>query len=468
MSSTFLWYDFETTGIDPVLDRPIQFAGVRTDTDLNPVEDPVNIFCSPGNDVIPSPEAILVTGLSMLRLREVGETETEFCRQVLSHMSVGETCVVGYNSMRFDDEFTRQMCYRNFYDPYVREWRDGNSRWDVIDMFRMAFALRPDGIEWPSDDAGVPSFRLEALTSANGIEHSDAHDAVSDVLATIELARLLRGRQPKLYQFLYTLRQKSEVLKQLYPLGKRAVLHVSSMYSARRSCIAVVLPICSHPTNNNGVICYDLSVDPGVLIGATPSEISRLVFTSSEGLEEGEERIPLKTIHINRCPAIAPLATLGSEDAQRLDISLSLCQERVKQLQTASGLVEKISAAFSEREFPETDDPDRMLYQGGFFGSIDKSLMEQVHNTSPNELKQFDSQFEDSRLDEMLFRYRARNFPDTLSADERERWNGYRQERWSGGEDVEEQIETLMESSHDNCLVDLKTYVNEIRREVYE
>ena len=161
----------------------------------------------------------------------------------------------------------------------------------------------------------MPSFRLEALTEANGIEHRDVHDAVSDVLATVELTRLLREKQPKLYQFLYALRQKSEVLKQLYPLGKSAVLHVSSMYSAKRSCITVVLPICSHPTNSNGVICYDLSVDPEVLIGATPSEISRLVFKSSQDLEEGEERIPLKTIHINRCPAIAPLVTLGVEDA---------------------------------------------------------------------------------------------------------------------------------------------------------
>ncbi|HAK52020.1 MAG TPA: exodeoxyribonuclease I [Gammaproteobacteria bacterium] len=468
MSSTFLWYDFETTGIDPVMDRPLQFAGVRTDTDLNSIGEPVNIFCSPGNDVIPIPDAILVTGLSMLELGSIGETETEFCREVLSHMSVGDTCVVGYNSMRFDDEFTRQMCYRNFYDPYVREWRGGNSRWDVIDMLRMAFALRPEGIDWPMNDAGLPSFRLEALTAMNGIEHSDAHDAVADVNATIELTRLLRDKQPKLYKFLYGLRQKSEVLKQLYPLGKNAIVHVSSMYSAGRSCIAVVLPICSHPANNNGVICYDLSVDPEVLVNSTPSEISRLVFTSSADLEEGEERIPLKTIHINRCPAVAPLVTLGSEQAERLNISLSLCQERVKQLQTASGLVEKVSEAFSERKFPETDDPDRMLYQGSFFGQNDKVLMEQIHNTDADQLDQFNGQFDDPRLDEMLFRYRARNSYDTLAPHERERWNVYRQERWRDSEDVEARLETLLESQQDKCLLDLKAYVSDVRSEVYE
>ena len=140
MAPTFFWYDLETTGLDPLIDRPLQFAGVRTDIDLTPIESSVNIFCLPGNDVLPNPEAILVTGLSMSRLSSIGSNEVEFCRSIMSAFSVPETCVVGYNSLSFDDEFVRQMCYRNFFDPYAREWRWGNSRWDVINMFRMAYA----------------------------------------------------------------------------------------------------------------------------------------------------------------------------------------------------------------------------------------------------------------------------------------------------------------------------------------
>ena len=151
------------------------------------------------------------------------------CLTFMSSFSKSETCVVGYNNLKFDDEFVRQMFYRNFYNPYAREWRNGNSRWDVIDMFRMAYALRPDGIQWPKDDTGSVTFRLEELTRANDIEHSDAHDAVSDVLATINLTKLLRKIQPKLFEFFYALRKKDRIAKTLNLLDKKPVIHVPLM-----------------------------------------------------------------------------------------------------------------------------------------------------------------------------------------------------------------------------------------------
>jgi len=244
MADTIYWYDFETTGTDPVLDRAIQFAGVRTDLDLNVIGEPLNLFCRPGDDVIPQPEAILVTGLMMSELAQGGLTEAEFCGTILQQFSVPQTCVAGYNSIRFDDEFTRQMLYRNFHEPYTREWQGGNSRWDVIDLFRMAYALRPEGLKWPVDENEAPSFRLDLLTKANGIGHEDAHDAVSDVLATIELTKVLKQKQPRLYAYLFNLRGKKQVLQQLYPLGKSALVHVSSMYPARHGCVAIALPLC--------------------------------------------------------------------------------------------------------------------------------------------------------------------------------------------------------------------------------
>ena len=466
MPPSLCWYDFETTGIDPIVDRPIQFAALRTDLDLNPIEDPINLFCAPGNDVVPDPEAILVTGLSLLQLQKTGLNETQFCSQVLSHFSVPETCVSGYNSIRFDDEFTRQMLYRNFFDPYAREWRDSNSRWDVIDLFRMAYALRPDGLEWPMDGEGNPTFRLESLTAANHVDHGDAHDAVSDVMATVALTKLLKEKQPKLVEFLFSLRQKKALLRQLYPLGKTPMIHVSSMYGAARSCTAVVLPICSHPTNSNGVICYDLSTDADPLIQASPADVARLVFTSTAELQEGESRIALKTIHVNRCPAIAPVSTMGAAEATRLGISLPRCDERKRQLQTTSGLVEKITEAFQLRVFPETDDPDRMLYQGGFFGSADSATMGKIHTVASENLGQFDGRFDDDRLDEMLFRFRARNYPNTLSPEEQQRWDSFRLKLWQGGSKISKALDTtsqlLTETQNKACLVDLRDYLKRI------
>ena len=276
MSASIFWYDFETTGTDPVMDRPVQFAGVRTDLDLYQMDDPVNLYSCPGDDVIPSPEAIFDHRFEhgAVTVDRPG-MKPGSANRYFRTFSSPRPCVAGYNSIRFDDEFTRQMCYRNFQDPYAREWRQGNSRWDVIDLFRMAFALRPDGLQWPMDEAGTPVFRLGALTEANGVKH-DAHDAVSDVLATVELTRLLKEKQPKLFSFLFMLRQKKELISQLYPLGKTPIVHVSSMYGARRACLAITLPICSHPDNSNGIICFDLSSETETLINASAEENSAI------------------------------------------------------------------------------------------------------------------------------------------------------------------------------------------------
>ena len=466
MNPSIYWYDYETTGIDPARDRAIQFAGVRTDLDLKVVGEAENLLCHPGNDVLPDPEAMLITGIRMSVLQAEGLNETEFIGHVYKQFAEGNTCVAGFNSIRFDDEFTRYSLYRNFIDPYAREWQRGNSRWDVIDLFRMAHALRPEGMNWPEDEAGVPVFRLVELTRANNVGHEDAHDAVSDVLATVELVRRQRAAQPKLYEYLFNLRRKQAVIKQLYPLGKTAMLHVSSMYSAARNCLAVVLPLCTHPTNSNGVICYDLAVDPADLITLGPDALHRRLFTASEDLAEDEERIPLKTIHVNRCPAIAPLATLRNEDANRLGIDLARADVHLKALQGTAGIVEKVQEVFGRTEFGAEEDPDLMLYSGNFFSDGDKARMMALRSLPPDELRHAGGGFDDWRVDEMLFRYRARNYPDTLNDEEQARWNRYRADKWQGDrgpKQVLARIEALKSAGADaGCLDDLKQYIHTI------
>lgn len=470
MTETIYWYDFETTGTDPVSDRPLQFAGVRTDYDLQVVGDESNFVCRPGNDVIPNPDALLVTGILMGEVDKRGLIEREFTKKVLAEFAVPETCVAGFNNIRFDDEFTRHLLYRNFHDPYAREWQSGNSRWDIIDVLRTAYALRPEGIEWPVREDGSPSFRLEDLTSANEIDHGRAHDALADVYATIEITRLLRRKQPRLYDFMFRLRDRKAVLQQLYPLRKSAMVHVSSMYSASKGCTAVVLPLCRHPTNTNGIICFDLSSSPAELLRVNPQELARLLFTSSAELGEEEERIALKTIHINRCPAIAPLVTLRDEDAARLSLDKSLCEEHMRQLQRAGGIVEKIQEVYSGSRFEESDDPDFLLYQGGFFPDSDRSLMLELTESGPERLSSFEGRFQDDRADEMLFRYRARNFPESLDDEERNRWNRYRWLNWKEGaviDEVKARIKTILEdeqtaSKDIESMRDLSAYIDRI------
>jgi len=262
MTTTLYWHDYETFGVDPRRDRPSQFAGLRTDESLNEVGEPLVIYCKPARDVLPHPEACLLTGITPQLALAKGVPEPEFIARIHAELAQPGTCGVGYNTLRFDDEVTRYTLYRNFYEPYAREWQQGNSRWDLIDLVRMTYALRPEGIEWPLHDDGRPSFRLEDLAAVNGIGHESAHDALSDVRATIGLARLLRDRQPRLYDWLFQLRNKRKAAKQLDLVGHKPVLHTSRMYPSETGCTTLVMPLMGEPDNNNSVLVYDLRMDP--------------------------------------------------------------------------------------------------------------------------------------------------------------------------------------------------------------
>lgn len=432
MTNTIYWHDYETFGVDPRRDRASQFAGVRTDEDLNIVGEPMVMYCKPAPDMLPSPEACMITGISPQKALAEGVTEAEFIRRIHVEFAQPQTCVSGYNSLRFDDEVTRQLLYRNFYDPYEREWKNGNSRWDIIDMVRLCCALRPDGIIWPKKEDGSASFRLEELTKANGIAHESAHDALSDVYATIAMAKLIRTQQPKLYEYVYQLRDKQRVQALLDIMSKKPVLHVSSMYPAARGCLALVMPLTRHPTDKNGVIVYDLRTDPADWMSLPVEEIQRRLFTRQEDLSEGETRIPLKVIHANRCPVIAGSNLLDDALAQRYEVDLPAARRYWKLLADNPSVVSKVASAFdaanSSREFTETD-PDFMIYGGGFFGAQDKKLMAQIHASSPVQLADWRQSFVDKRLAEMLFRYRARNYPESLNLEETTRWHHFCRDR---------------------------------------
>ncbi len=470
MPPTLYWYDFETTGIDSIVDRPIQFAGVRTNLDLEEVGEAQNFLGRPGDDCLPEPEAMLVTGIHMSELLKTGLPERDFAAAVLREFTQAETCVVGFNSIRFDDEFTRQMLYRNFHDPYAREWQSGNSRWDVIDLFRAAQALRPDGFNWPLKPDGVPGFRLEELARANGLPHLDAHDALADVRATIEVVRCLKSAQPRLFDYGFSLRDKRFVVQQLYPLGKSPVVHVSSMFPAARHCTALVLPLCQHPTNSNAIICFDLSQSPSSLIDASIEELSRLLFSTRAALGDGEERIALKTIYINRSPFVAPLTTLDEAAITRLNVDVERSLRRSSRLMNTPGLVEKIQDVFAARDFPLVDDPDFQLYQGGFFSDSDRSAMQALHQSPADQLAGFSERFVDDRLEEMLFRFRARNHPDGLNEAERQRWNRYRRERFETGDRLQllkrrtQEMRTKADSEAAAVLDDLMQYYERIEK----
>ncbi|MEE9354684.1 MAG: exodeoxyribonuclease I [Methylococcaceae bacterium] len=422
---SFFWHDYETFGIDTRRDRPVQFAGIRTDIKLNIIEEPVTCYCKPSLDYLPHPEACLLTGITPQIGVSKGVCETEFSANIHQHIARPGTCTVGYNNIRFDDEITRNLFYRNFLDPYAREWQQGNSRWDLIDLVRTAYALRPEPIQWPTKPDGSVSLRLEDLSAANDLEHHSAHDALSDVYATIALAKLIKQKLPKLFHFVFENRLKQKAHSLLQASNMQPILHVSGRYSSAQHCLAVVVVVGEHPTNKNEVIVFNLAEDPAPMLELTADEIKHRLFTAATDLPEGIHRIPLKTIHLNRCPVIAPLKTLRATDQDRLNIDISLCLENLEKIKQQPTLAKKLGQVFSPNYDETESDPDLMIYSGGFFNQHDKALFEQIRLSEPAKLAEIDFKFNDKRLSEMLFRYRARNFPETLTDQELAKWKQF-------------------------------------------
>ncbi|MHC8373403.1 exodeoxyribonuclease I [Pseudomonas sp. MDT1-85] len=461
MTSIF-WYDYETTGINPRCDRPLQVAGIRTDFDLNEIDEPVNLYCQPSDDILPHPAACAITGITPGCLAERGLSEADFMTRVHAQLAAPGTCGAGYNTLRFDDEMTRYSLYRNFFDPYAREWQGGNSRWDLIDVVRAAYALRPDGLVWPKDDEGRVTLKLERLTAANGIDHGHAHEALSDVRATIALARLIREKQPKLYDWLFQLRSKQKVMDQIRLL--QPMVHISGRFSAARNYVGVVLPLAWHPRNRNALIVCDLHLDPQGLLDLDAETLRQRLYTRRDDLAEGELPVPLKLIHINKCPVVAPLSVLRPVDQQRLGLDMGLYQERALRLSDAQQVWrDKVANIYASDDFSPSLDPEQQLYDG-FIGDRDRRLCEQVRAADPAQLAQEQWPFDDERLPELLFRYRARNFPDTLSLEEQERWRIFCQKRLCAPEwGAPNTLDSFLEAA-----AQLKTRATSFQREVLD
>ena len=430
MTASFLFYDLETWGRDPRLTRIAQFAAIRTDLELRPLGEPIDFLVRPADDLLPSPGACMVTGIDPWDALRDGVTEADAFARIQEEMSRPRTCVAGYNSLRFDDEFVRHGLFRNFHDPYEREWRGGNSRWDLLDVMRLAHALRPDGINWPRrEDGKGTSFKLEHLAEANGVREGDAHEALSDVRALIGMCRTFRAAQPRLWEYTLRLRDKRFAGGLLDVTAAEPVLHVSQRYPATRLCAAPVLPLARHPRIDSRVIVYDLDTEPDALLALDPGDIADRLFVPTRDLPEGEARIPLKEVQTNRCPALVPWRHLRGADFERLDIDPEAVLARAARLRAAGPeLAEKVRQVFALRAELPPGDADGSLYDG-FLPDGDRRRIAEVRATPPEALGMREFGFQDPRLPELLFRYRARNWPDSLDAAGHLRWGDFRRRR---------------------------------------
>jgi exodeoxyribonuclease I len=426
MAKTFFFYDLETSGLNPRTDRIMQFAGIRTDMNLKPIGEPYNIMVRATDDMLPSPEAVMVTGITPQMTLADGISEKEFVDLLIKDIFIPDTITVGFNSVRFDDEFIRHTLWRNFYDPYEWAWADGRSRWDLLDVVRMTRALRPDGIKWPVID-GKPVNKLELITKENGIDHMKAHDALSDVEALIDVTRLIKSHQPKLLEYLLTLRDKREVEKVVNLDDPKPFVYASGRYGGEFDFATVALPLClgSKP---GSVVVYDLRYDPSVFASMSKEDIATALFASKEERGDGP-RIPVKELSFNKCPAVAPLGVLDAEAQKRLKLSIDDITLHAQHLKQAKDFLYAVRDAYASRPpYPTASDVESKLYDS-FIDKKDLPRIAAVRSADASGLADFHPEFIDERLPELLLRYKARQFPSSLSETEQQEWEAYRSDK---------------------------------------
>lgn len=436
MAASFFFYDLETSGLSPFEARIMQFAGRRTDMELNPIGEPVDIHIKMTPDTLPDPDSVFVTGITPQITIAEGITEAEFLKYFTDEVALPDTIFVGYNTVRFDDEFIRCLHYRNFYDPYEWQWQDNRSRWDILDVVRMTRALRPDGIEWPFNTEGKATNRLELLTALNKLEHAHAHDALSDVDATIAVARMIRNKQEKLFDFLLSMRDKRRVENLV--AGKQPFVYTSGKYPSEFEKTTIVYTICEQPDRQGSAFVYDLRIDPTQYKDSTPEQLAELWRWKKD---VDAPRLPVKTLHYNKCPAVAPTGVLDEASQKRLGIDMKVIGKHLAILKSMGDLEERLCKAWklvdagrAQTKLVKTaDEVDSRIYDG-FFGGQDKQNMRVVRGAEPDELSALDMHFEDDRLISLLPLYKARNYSGILTAEERAEWDAFCERKLLAGD----------------------------------
>jgi len=427
---TFFFYDLETSGFNPLSDRIMQFGGQRTDMDLKPIGEPVNLLIELSEDVLPGPDAIMVTGITPQKTKQEGLKEAEFIKFFNKEIATPDTIFVGFNSIRFDDEFMRHFNWRNFNDPYEWQWKEGRSRWDLLDVVRMTRAMRPEGIKWPYDSKGAPANRLEMLTSVNKLSHEDAHDALGDVRATIALAKLIKTKQPKLFDYLLQMRDKKKVAALVG--ANQPLIYVSGKYDTEFDKATIVVKLCDHP-KKQGSIVYDLRFDPSEIKDLSPEELVKKWQYDPDNLDD---KLPLKTLLYNRCPAVAPISVLDDKSKERLHLNMKKIDDNTKKLNqikeelsvTVAKALEILDKKQQVRLLSHEQDAENQLYDG-FVDDIDRSKLAKVRLSDPADLLASTFDFKDSRLQKMILPYKARNYPKSLDDKERETWETFKENK---------------------------------------
>ena len=389
---SFVVYDVETTGLTKGFDQIVQFAAVRTDSALKITEE-FQIRCRLMRHVIPSPEAMHVTGVRIEQLLDISLPShygmvTEIHRILESWCP---TLFLGYNSLSFDEEFLRQAFYQCLYSPFLTNTQ-GSARADILNLCRLTVALRPDVIKPAIDKHGRTIFKLKALAETNGIAALSPHNTMADVSTTLTLCQIIRNRAPEIWSQFLKFSQKASV--ESFITEEDAFLIWETF--GNNHCARVVTPIGKHSELAIRHYCLDVSADLDTLRGMSDNALISLC--------KGAAR-PIVTVRTNAAPTLwalydAPQEHLGTFENEE-EIS-----EQVAQLREDRPFLERLrkAAQAAEPTYPPSAHVEEQFYERGFPPPQDEALMQRFQVAPWEERPGLALQFSDARYRRLALR----------------------------------------------------------------
>ncbi len=387
---SFIFFDTETTGLNAAFDQIVQFAAIKTDNELNET-DRFELRSRIDPNVVPDVQAMLANGLSIEALTDQNlSTHYQMIRDLNARLvSWSPAIFLGYNSIRFDEEFLRHALYRTLHSPYLTSLH-GNARNDVMSLALACSASGDNALRVPLKDSGDPSFRLHDLSAANGISILNAHDALSDTQATLELCRLVKDLNPELWRRFVRFSNKASVAD--FVASDEPFLLTESF--ANKAYHIPVVFVAIEPDRPNNMLCCSLTELPGDLASMSDEQLAAKLKSLP---------CPIRRVRTNAGPTMMPLWEAPEELFGGL--SCEDLEDRATQIVEDESLKARLTDIFCEArsEYPEPTHVEEMLYTK-FSSWNDATLCNRFHAAPWGERPRTAQGFEDDRLKELALR----------------------------------------------------------------
>lgn len=381
---SFVFFDTETTGLKHGFDQIVHFAAIRTDANLKEIDRFEARSCLLPH-VLPHPAALRTNGLPIGRLLDANlPSHYDMVRAIRQRLlSWSPSIFLGYNSIRFDEEMLRHALFQTLHPAYLTS-NHNNSRADVWGLVMAAAAVSPACLNVPIDPEGRPIFRLEQLALANDVAHEQAHNALSDVVATLELCRLVHQRSPELWQRFVRFSKKATV-------GDFVEAEDGFMlteFFANQAYHAPVVCIGRDPDQANGRFCLSLNGDVDRFAAMTDDELRA---------ELAQKPCPVRRLRINAAPTLTALYDAPEVMLDGVDIDAIEAQAR--RVKDDPALCSRLVSAYIAAREPRI--PSRhveaRLYDG-FPGPQDEARMVEFHDAEWEDRLSIIQSFDDERL----------------------------------------------------------------------